>query len=358
MKILIIQHTMCIRTIKIIYALKSRGHDVFVAYGSPNPNWSKWKKELLDVIPSDHLFYFDDWLSLLSLINRISGLNFDIIQCANEPNWPAAITISAGKRIAPVVFDCHDMTTMRVPGTEEEYERVAFEKADGIIFTGRRVYDYAFQKYNTHAWWRVFYSYLSKAFIQPRKEKINDGSCHIVYEGGITPKPDPIFQYRYYLPIFQQIANQGIHVHVYPSRPTVIKEMEENPFLHLHSPLPYEKLLYELSQYHYGFVGFNFDISEERKIFLNATTPNKIFDYLSAGLPSIVHNMRAASEIVEKYKIGFTCKDIKDLCVQVWAEEFVNFGEQLITSEKINFLTMENQIKELEDLYRHIIQGA
>lgn len=353
MRILIVHHTMCIRTIKIIYALKSRGHDVFVAYGLPNPNWNKWKKELLDVIPSDHLFYFSDRKSLRELLSRIREMDFDVVQCANEPNWPTSITIETG--IAPVVYDCHDMTTMRIPGLVDEDEKIAFEKSQGIIFTGGRVYDYASTKYNIHAWWRIFYSYLSKAFVQPRKEKINDGSCHVVYEGGITPRPDPIFQYRYYLPIFQQIANQGIHVHIYPSRPTAIKEMEENPFLHLHSPLPYEKLLYELSQYHYGFVGFNFDIPEDRKMFLNATTPNKVFDYLSAGLPSIVHNMKASSEIVEKYKIGFTCEDIKDLCVQIWAEEFVNFGEQLITPEKINFLAMENQIGELEDLYRRVI---
>lgn len=352
MKILFVHMCLCVRTIKFIYALKSKGHDIYVAYGAPDTTQTPWKKELINLLSPDHVFYFNDRKSLEELLEKVRDKNFNIVQCANEPNWPAAIAIKC--KIAPVIFDCHDMTTMRISNIEDKDEEIVFKQSNGIIFTGERVKEYAFQKYNMDVPVIVCYSYMSQALIQERKNRISDGALHLVYEGGIMLRPSSV-HYRYYIPLFLQIANQKIHVHIYPSRKPererpIVKDIDNNPFLHLYDPLPYKQLLYELSQYHYGFVGFTFDdIPEEQKLFLNATSPNKLFDYLSAGVPSIVYNMQTSSEIVKKYDIGFTCKNIKNLHKQI-----EKCNKICIDQEVFKSLTMEANIEKVEDFYRDI----
>jgi len=196
----------------------------------------------------------------------------------------------------------------------------------------------------------IIYSRVPECLFQNRKKKIEDETIHIVLEGGVITQPNERFQYKYYTPIFKQICDQGIHIHVYPTAKVKIEELQNHPFFHLYDPLSYKELLEEISQYHYGIVGFNFDLPEEKKSFLNATTPNKIFDYLSAGMATIVYNMKTSSEIVEKYKIGFTCKDIKNL-----SNDIKEKGVIQITEDKIKSLTMDAIVVEIENFYKLVI---
>lgn len=77
----------------------------------------------------------------------------------------------------------------------------------------------------------------------------------------------------------------------------------------------------------------NFDESDEKELFKNYTrynNPHKLSCYLAIGLPVIVWEKSAVSEIVKKYNIGYTISsiyDINNLDMSTYAEKKRNATE-------------------------------
>ena len=347
MKILIVHYGLCVRTMKFIHALEAKGHDIHVLYGISAGNKVIWGEELEKLLPGK-VVYFINLAGLLRKLEEYRNKGFDIIQCANEPNWPTVAAINS--KIAPVVFDCHDLTSVYVYDKKSRCivdEKIALEQSDGVIFVGKRVEDYTRQIYKIEEPTVVCHSYVAQVYFQKKKKQIKEG-IHIVYEGGIPLCPEAFSLSKNLWPVFRKIADQGIHIHIYPTK-DIEEDYMKHSFIHIHNNLPYRELLKELSQYHYGFVGFNFDLPERRKKFLNAAMPNKLFDYIAAKIPIIVYNAQAISEFVEKHEIGFTPKNIGNLRKEIEGRKRECIFETLIRS-----LSMEVNIEKVEDLYRDI----
>lgn len=308
--------------------------------------------------------------SIEILKDVIIQINPNIITSHQEPNFIFSITSEALKALKlniPNIFEVHDMTSYRRPELtpSNDYdvsaEKYAFENADGIVVIAPEVYDYARSKYNIKVPFVTIRGFTS-IDMYPKLYLHKLPGKHIVYEGGLACRDLSLgdtWLYRYYLPQFRLLTQQGFHVHAYPGDTThdkcweYIEEEKLNPFFHLHPQTTFLKLIEEMTQYHYGLASFNFDNTAKRTYdFLHNTTPNKVWEYLAAGLPSIVNNFNACARLVEKYRIGFECKDLSNLmeCIEL------NKNKLVTNIEYSKELCLENFIWELERFYRLIIE--
>ena len=283
--------------------------------------------------------------------------NVDIIHCHNEPNYHIVDIIKLFKGKIPIVYDIHDIKTLR-NGKLDYDEDFAYKNSDAIIHVskkriklGERIYG----KQNCH----VIMSTPSIGYIHSaiKKKKPDDG-LHFVYQGGIydmTMKKDR-YSFRYYLPYFQEILSENHHIHVYTNTakeriPGYIQLDKEHPNFHFHGNKEYSLLIEELSRYDYGIAGFNINNIKKKSAidYLDATIGNKLFDYIFAGIPVVVLNSKEMEEFVIKNKCGFVKLPNKS-----WSETIKE--SQVITNlQKLaKQCSMEVQIEKLVGIYKQL----
>lgn len=343
--VLMIHVNPCVRVLKEIKALQKFGiHiDVLCKDLSCTPEIRKY---------ADSIFKWTTTESLQNFLEQ-NYRRYDIIHCHNEPNDFIAITISVC-RDRPVVYDCHDFSsarTMHLPEWEALAEKICFMESSAVIHVSEGMKSFALNMYGPKLS-IVLPSFPSGSDRVPvRKQKLDKN--HIVYQGSIWEYKDPVFSYRYYIPFFKEICKSGIHVHIFPARtvrweymPHYVKLAASTTYLHLHQPLPYPQLVKALSQFQWGFVGFNIDtIPEETKIWINNALPNKLFDYLYAGVCPIIINSKTSSHFAQKYKIGYSAENIHDLI------DICKHNQPINNIENFHFIDMDVQIEKLVRLY-------
>lgn len=227
---------------------------------------------------------------------------------------------------SPVIYDPYDCIRGMFRTGSEPFpfelaaERVAFARADHICSRSleplclRRRFGYSmpattyFPEYCWHP----------SATRQPRV--VSDGDeLHVIYCGGVWPEDrysEVDFGYAQYLEVGRALAEQRIHLHVYPA-PTpenakfddffslYLAESERNSFFHIYRPLPYEALIGVLPQYdaamHIMGVSINDNLGRATRAKLDYSTANKLFDYIQAGLPVIIHDGKHQRGVVRHY---------------------------------------------------------
>lgn len=130
----------------------------------------------------------------------------------------------------------------------------------------------------------------------------NPDEIHVALIGTFIPeKAMPLFASHGYLFIAKVFAMSGIHLHIYPSAWTknyLVQESiavdylaltQSSPFIHLHDPVPVDKIVTEISQYDFGICAWQGDLFgiPEHYLLNDAQKygiATRIFDYLEAGL--------------------------------------------------------------------------
>jgi len=79
--------------------------------------------------------------------------------------------------------------------------------------------------------------------------------------------------------------------------------------------------------------------------------PNKLFEYIAAGIPTIVLNAKEAGEFVEKHELGVFIKDINDI-PKIYAD---HQKYRRIVREKRHQFTAESQAEKIVRIYDSII---
>ena len=214
------------------------------------------------------------------------------------------------------------------------------------------------------------------------RRKENRNSIHVVYCGGMNiEKYTPPERMGTCIGLFlaRSFSKQNIHFHLYPPIGEFLKSDQsslENKFMdiysdyvdfekrtkyfHLHYPVPYNQLLDELRQYDFGILISNqaidvldndYRYERQNKYMM----PNKIFDYIDAGLVPIVHsNTEFVSAVLDRYNIRVDAKKeyFEDKGYKL--SEFLTpeMKENLETAKKE--LSISNQIHRLVDFYNRI----
>ena len=181
------------------------------------------------------------------------------------------------------------------------FERTNFKNADGILHKGPEdELDTFVNKPQLQ-----FLPYCEKQNFVQSKRKEND--IHLVYVGLVydnyRTQGEPLMDN------FIKFAQQGFHVHIYPTAYNIVKKQYQDVFtqhhnIHLHEPIYGQQLKEEISKYHYGlyFLEFNEKIKDK---WPKTVFGNKVSDYLEAGLPILTsRNLSFVSKIVEENQFG------------------------------------------------------
>lgn len=293
--ILFVQDTACVRTHKIASVMKSAGYNVLLLYSIlPPVNQYKEYSRIYDEIWT--------FSSIDGIRKFINDSEIDLVHCSNEPDVLVNIANMTNK---PVVADTHDMLSTRdCPSCEVMLmEYLANSKCDGNIYTSDIVEKMARKKYGLCN--KEVYVLENLILEQINVDRLNkksnlDGEIHCVYEGGVdfyrTELP------KYFENIWLRIADAGVHVHFYSINEEKSKELaSKSEYIHYEGNVGGERLIQELTQYDCGLALYN--ITNTNKRLTETYSPNKIFEYLEAGIP-VAANVVAHVDFLKKYNVG------------------------------------------------------
>ena len=345
LRVLMVHVDPCVRVLKEVQALQKHGvkMDLLCKDFTYSNKWGHFM---------ENIYRYSDYDSLFAFLNE-NCTKWDVIHCHNEPNDVTAVAISACTE-RPVIYDCHDLTSARAPleGLNAEMERLCFQSSAGVVHVSEGLKKFAFNKFGPSL------SIVLPSFPLSSDSKIGAKpklrGKHVVYQGNLVDNPYNRYSYRFYLPMFAKLCEAGVHMHVFPA-PIIGRNVlapyeayaKQQPLFHLHKALPYKELISVMSQFEWGFSGFNFDYltAPDVHTFLNSALPNKFFDYLLAGVCPIVINSATVAEFASKHNAGYVAKDMDDF-VRICTTE-----KPLPPLSDLGLIDMQTQVGRLLELY-------
>lgn len=357
MRILFIEPQPCVRALKLAYGLKwLLGKKISLVFG--------YQGKTLTEFYGYGDEYFDEFVLLSkenpekSIQELVKRFKPDLIHSHNAPDFLTVAALNLEKD-TPIIHDTHDALTMRktpyrLTDDEERVsqyaieERIANEDSNGRIYITKGVKDYIRDQYIINIKSEIIFNNYVPQIIIPKKplKKLSesDGETHIVYAGTITSQTEG---HHYDLrEIFKEIADHKYHIHVYAARPDeeYNRLAQGDKYIHYHGHLDQRVLMKELTQYDYGWAGFN---DAKNKVHLDVCLPNKAFEYIACGLPVLSYPHKMLKEFIESYKVGFILNSF-NLEDKLEEEEAIR---ENVDKNRYSF-TVENNIDRISKFYQ------
>jgi 2-polyprenyl-3-methyl-5-hydroxy-6-metoxy-1,4-benzoquinol methylase/tetratricopeptide (TPR) repeat protein len=342
LSILFVQDAPCIRNYKMATALRSRGHKVSLAY-------------TVKLLSERYRGLSDDTYDENIQITTYRHLweitkNYDLVHCHNEPD---ILTVAALAGDAPVIHDTHDLISLR--DTHDPnisyFEGIANRAATGRVYSTPYQRDEAKALYGVDGPSLIFYNYASEADLSDvRLPKLShqDDEVHIVYEGGVGGSA-----HRDFADLFIQLANNNIHIHIYPASFSQKHEQvfSKFPRIHYYQPVSPKQIIEKMTPYDFGIIPFN--IQNGNKRFLDSTIANKLFEYLAAGLPVLTSDLRSYKDYFAKNAVGLTFRNAEEIVGHVPKLRKMATNIDWTSS----FHTYEDKIGSLETFYQEVLSN-
>ena len=337
MRILVLSHHGCIRVMKQGFALM-KNHDVHFMQNSVTDE--------AFLIPMKECSFYT---TRETLINKLMGMpDFDVIHVHNEPDWLVSAA-KAAKPDTPVVYDCHDLDSQRDGEEANPDEIEAMKIADAYIFPSQSYYEGAIRYHSlpTRKPKAVVYSMCNQDMMSigplPRVRGI-------AYEGGIAAPVEGYNYTRYPLyrdhrALVEEMYYANIPIALYGVSDIFMSQYRTIGAM-CFPPMPYVQMIRELSRWVWGFVG-----CADRCRTMEGSMPNKLFEYVAAGIPVIACNSPEAQKYVIDNGLGVSVDSISDIpgvydSHEEWREKVKEKREQFI---------MEREIDKVERIYRGVM---
>ena len=209
-----------------------------------------------------------------------------------DQNLDYASALAAG---VPYVLIENDVATAR--GKEFPHEQEMIEGAEAVLFNSEFTRDYCEERYSVRHSEVVYLRPLARDLEFEPLPKIE--GQYIVYAGGIGSEKlgTSGAGYRAYHEIFASLMECGWTVHVYPAPISQVYAPEYEAIgCVLHESVPAEGLYRELSQYQAGIQAYAHAGPQD---YLMQCKPNKVWEYLAAGIPTLGINTGAGGAVYD-----------------------------------------------------------
>lgn len=389
MNILCIATYVSLRVYKIMYTLHKKGHKIYLLYenigvSAINQNQDFWVKKIknpkLEIPGSNFLSLFFPRIHKNTIQKIVKQNKIELIHCYSAPDVFAVASARYAK--IPVIYDVKEITTtFDKEGVMDLFffpflkrnkiihgfiinffwpifvklEKEANEKSLGRIYYSTEALKHISKKYNIdkkHS--IVLHNYsLEKDISKNSLKKVsnNESNLNIVYEGAITSNGCR----RNNFSLFKNIAQKKIDIYIYGIcedknlAEELIGYSKENKYFHYMGNCNPNELIQELTKYDYGIIP---NVCTNDNKLNEIMMPNKLFDYLSAGLPVLINksNLKSLENFITNENVGLVYQDLDDLKTKV-------------KSNKNKFeiwpyrYTMENNISIIESFYNSILDN-
>jgi len=307
-----------VRAAKIAYALEQEGWDVVLLYNKKSGN---------DYSPyCSKCFGYRNVRHLLRLCAKYKS---NIYHCFSIFKMETAEALIK-KKLGKVVLDIYDQMSgmLKEDFLKKQYkgqlerEKFCMENADGLCCRNlESQYAKKYLGYKFKGKRLFFLDYCWDTYLDINKsKKRKDGEIHFVYCGNLNvEKYNPNSPFAYHLWLGESLAKQKAHYHLYPhplykknfhkTFSDYIKLQSKTKYFHLHEPCSTIELIREMSQYDFGILilGKQIDGTEENtaytQIKYDYALGNKIFDFIDAGLPIVMHKEKMSRFLASRYGV-------------------------------------------------------
>ena len=234
-------------------------------------------------------------------INKIKSMNPDLMFCFGDVREAYKMPLEHN---IPYVLIEQDVYSMRcgLNARIEKHDREKIENASAVIFTSEDHAKYYEDMKKKYGWKLPYYKVIHTRPLKkdldfiPRQKM---PGLNLVYAGGLLPKwkehiginqSKDWFSYRCYHKIFESFIKAGWKVHVYAVNELLKNRLNAYKDIGciIHDYLPYKELIREMSQYTAGLHSYNkINVPKIAYNYTQSCRPNKIWDYLAAGIPTI-----------------------------------------------------------------------
>lgn len=335
MNILFLSHHCCIRCVKEGLALIEAGHSVvFLHQRVANP-------DMQAVLPLQGFYQSD--AQLRQKLKTFTDM--DVIHVHNEPSSLVWIAKEVRPDL-PVIFDVHDLNSVqfRRPDTDEIQAMAA---ADGVIFPSNGYEQYC-RKELKHVFSglegtpsRVVYSMCTRQMLEIPPLPRSPG---IVYEGRISNNG----QKKDYRELFKNISDLNIPIGAFPSNQNLSHIYSQKGVMMMPT-LPYMEMMRQISRFDWGFSGPALRCRDGDR-----GMPNKLFEYIAAGVPVMVHQADEAARFVTDNGLGVAIEDVAEIPEIYGQHEKYRDAVRARRGE----LVMEGQVDGIVELYRSAERGV
>lgn len=353
MRVLFLQQQPCVRALKYAVALRSVYPKIRLGFAYQGKTLSEWYGT------GDELF--ERWWMLgpeptEGLRAAVAEFRPDLIHSHNLPDSLTALALELFAGRIPVIHDVHDLQSLRRTAYEHGFpeprnplalEQLAVEGCSALVTVSEELLGEIRARYHTTGPTLAFPNYALRRDLPrllPPADRRNGHPPRLVYQGTLSTNGG-----HYDLRgIFRAIADEGLSLDVYPSRP--VPGYAELPGLRVHSTLQPAQLLAALPEYDFGWTGFNSTLNGAH---LDTCLPNKAYEYIGCGLPVLTLRHRALSRLVGDGRLGLSLATLDDLGGQLAALDVVELRRR-VADVRLE-LTVETNIHRLTELYETIV---
>lgn len=331
----------CIRAHKIGWGLKKLGHNVVLFSENMNHAHAWWDYDCAVKLFNnpDNLEEYPFW-HLKSTLETIEPL-VDIWHCHNEPDWIVPTVREVSDK--PIIYDIHDLRSAR-EGTVADWEKQSLEKCDGISVVSDR---YKQKIYNGKPI-REILSCVPEILYPQKRCKVQQGG--VVYEGGLGSDDGKEFSCRNWAGSFKKILKTGTPVWAYAASSASSLSQYRDSGVMVLGPFRYDLLIGNLTSHDAGLVG-----SPVPDPMFDGAMPNKLFEYLAAGLPIIAFN---AGKSVEEFILATGIGAIADNLDEI--PDILNHFKKEKTRDHVwearKGWSMESQMPKVVSLYDEVFK--
>jgi len=359
-RVLFLQQQPCVRAMKLAVGLRHALPGLELGFAYQGKTLTEWYGS------GDELF--DRWWDLeddarAALPAILDEYAPDLI---HSHNLPDTLTVLANELVSgeiPVVHDVHDLQSLRStpyengfaqPADSRMLERRAIEESAAVVTVSDELVAELARRYRLPEHTLVFPNYALRRDV-PRllafTEHRDGNPPKLVYQGTLSTNGGH-YDLR---EIFRAVVAEGVSLDVYPSRPAPeYRELAERVRgLTVHDTVDPSTLLGLLSKYDYGWAGFN---EAMNKPHIDTALPNKLFEYLAAGLPVLTLNHRALKRFLRERGLGIALDSPADLAGELSRRDIDKLRRR-VSAARYEF-TVEANAGGPAALYRSLLEQS